>query len=127
MAKIVSLNSFSSEVGDLTVFQGHIPGFIKRVYYISNVPKDVVRGGHRHHKTWQGLVCIKGSCRVLVDDSVEQVAFELKACSSSLIVEPKDWHIMKDFSEDCVLLVIANENYDKNDYIDKPYRELKIK
>lgn len=63
----------------------------------------------------------------MVDDSVEQVAFELKACSSSLIVEPKDWHIMKDFSEDCVLLVIANENYDKNDYIDKPYRELKIK
>jgi len=126
MAKLISLNTFNSDVGDLTVFQGYIPGFIKRVYYIYNVSTGVTRGGHRHHKTWQGLVCIKGSCRVLVDDSIEQVGFDLNTSSDCLIVEPKDWHIMKDFSEDCILLVIANENYDKNDYIDKPYRELVI-
>ena len=27
------------------------------------------------------------------------------------------WHEMKDFSPDCVVIVLASEHYDENDYI----------
>ena len=33
-----------------------------------------------------------------------------------LLLEPEDWHTM-DFSADAVLLVLASEHYDKEDYI----------
>jgi hypothetical protein len=37
-----------------------------------------------------------------------------------LLVEPRDWHTMK-FDEGAVLLVLASEPYDRDDYIDTPY------
>jgi dTDP-4-dehydrorhamnose 3,5-epimerase-like enzyme len=110
-------------MGDLSVFEDLIPGNIKRIFYISNVPKEAVRGKHRHHKTWQALICIQGSCRVYVDDSIEENMYQLDTNSKCLIVEPKDWHFMDNFEENTILLVIANQYYDILDYIDEPYSD----
>jgi hypothetical protein len=38
-----------------------------------------------------------------------------------LLLKPTDWHQMFDFSEDSILLVLANQNYDPSDYIDLAY------
>ena len=38
-----------------------------------------------------------------------------------LLLNPKDWHYMKNFSKDCIILVLCSENYKKSDYIDTPY------
>jgi dTDP-4-dehydrorhamnose 3,5-epimerase-like enzyme len=121
MAQILNLNSIQSVTGNLNIFENLLPGEIKRVYYISNVPANAVRGKHRHHKTWQALICINGSCDVLVNDNESEVVYHLNHNSKCLILEPKEWHLMENFSENCILLVIANENYDVNDYIDEPY------
>ena len=118
-----NLDTFNSEMGDLNVFEKVIPGEIKRIYYISNVPENTVRGKHRHHKTWQALICINGSCRVYVDNSIEENIFQLDTNSKCLIVEPKDWHFMDQFEENTILLVIANQYYDIKDYIDEPYSD----
>ncbi|MFN8369222.1 MAG: WxcM-like domain-containing protein [Bacteriovoracaceae bacterium] len=37
------------------------------------------------------------------------------------MVENQDWHEMVNFSSDAVLLVLAEEYYDVNDYIDEKY------
>ena len=121
MAKILKLTTHQTETGDLTVFEKHLPGGIKRVFYIQSA-FNAIRGGHRHHKTYQALICVKGSCRVFSDDGVSQEYFILDKPELCLILEPKDWHIMDRFSEDAILLVISNEFYDKDDYIDEPYR-----
>jgi dTDP-4-dehydrorhamnose 3,5-epimerase-like enzyme len=121
MAQLVKLNTFFSESGDLKVFEKLIPGEIKRVYYINNVPKNVVRGKHRHKKTWQALICISGSCRIFVDNGTKQEFYILNNDENCLIIEPSDWHFMDRFTENSILLVIANEYYDVNDYIDEPY------
>lgn len=121
MAHIINLNSIQSVTGNLNIFENVLPGEIKRVYYISDVPKGAVRGKHRHHKTWQALICINGNCDVFVNDNQSEVIYHLDHNSKCLILEPKDWHLMENFSENCILLVIANENYDVNDYIDEPY------
>jgi dTDP-4-dehydrorhamnose 3,5-epimerase-like enzyme len=125
MPQVLDLLTFSSSTGDLSVFEGLLPGNIKRVYYISHVPIEAIRGGHRHHKTWQALICLRGSCKVFVDDNINQKNYLLDTPEKCLILEPKDWHRMDNFSEDALLLVLANEYYDQSDYIDKPYRKIK--
>jgi dTDP-4-dehydrorhamnose 3,5-epimerase-like enzyme len=123
MAQLLQIPVFDSEKGQLTVVEGLIPGNIKRLYYIDNVPSEAQRGGHRHHQTVQMLVCIKGSCTVYSDNGIEEQKFHLDSKRKGLLVNPEDWHVMENFSEGAILLVIANELYDVNDYIDQPYRE----
>jgi hypothetical protein len=63
-------------------------------------------------------VCINGSCDVLcVNELKETSRYCLSNPSKGLIVDEKDWHSMENFSENCVLLALASEFYDKNDYI----------
>jgi dTDP-4-dehydrorhamnose 3,5-epimerase-like enzyme len=38
-----------------------------------------------------------------------------------LIIEPEDWHVMRNFSKDAVLIVLASESYDPDDYIFEGY------
>lgn len=121
MPELVSLPHYQIDMGNLTVIENLIPGNIRRVYFISDVPPDAVRGGHSHHKTWQALVCIKGSCRVFVDDNRIKQYVDLNDPHNCLLLAPSDWHQMMDFSDDAILLVLANEVYDVNDYIDQPY------
>lgn len=105
----------------MTVFEKLIPGSIKRVFYIYDVGEGARRGGHRHHKTWNVLICLKGSCRIYSHDGLDEEYFSLDTPGNCLILEPKDWHIMDSFSDDAILLVLANEYYDRDDYIDEPY------
>jgi tellurite resistance-related uncharacterized protein len=120
MPQLIELNTFNTESGNLTVFEKIIPGTIKRVFYIYGAG-EAQRGGHRHHKSWNALVCIHGSCHVYSHDGVTEENFILDSPSSCLILEPKDWHIMDAFSSDAILLVLSNEYYDRADYIDEPY------
>jgi dTDP-4-dehydrorhamnose 3,5-epimerase-like enzyme len=120
MAFLTNLDSFSTGSGNLTVFEKLIPGTIKRVFYIQGA-KNATRGGHRHHNTYNALICVQGSCHVYCCDGTSEIDYTLDSPTTCLILEPKDWHIMDTFSEDAILLVLANEYYDRADYIDTPY------
>lgn len=122
MASLIHLKSIESTDGILAVFEHLMPGHIERVYFIYNVPGTKVRGGHKHKQTWQGLVCMSGSCKVYVQENeTDQHTYELNSPSTCLLLKPSDWHQMYDFSEDAMLLVLANKNYNPDDYVDKPY------
>ena len=49
-----------------------IPFSIKRVYYMYDTVKGMVRGKHAHKSLEQILVCIHGSCKILLDDGREK-------------------------------------------------------
>ena len=123
MEKIIQLATFGSDAGNLTVFEKVLPGAIKRSYFIRAIP-GCERGGHRHKKTWQALVCLVGSCRVLVDNGNEQYEHILDSSDKCLILAPEDWHVMDNFTSDSILMVLANEYYDANDYIFEPYTKV---
>jgi hypothetical protein len=119
---ILALRTVADDRGKLTVIDRDLPFVLKRVFYIYDVSTDLTRGGHRHKKTVIGLVAIAGSCRVSVDNGREQKEFVLANPAECLILAPEDWHLMRDFSPGTVLLALASEYYDPDDYIYEGYR-----
>lgn len=123
MSSIIKLTSFADQRGNLTVLDHpNIPFFAKRIFFIHSVPSpEIRRGGHRHHKTRQVLICLKGSCTVKCDDGKKQQTYRLDSCEKGLLLEPEDFHWMDSFSHDAILLVLASEQYDSLDYIHQGY------
>ena len=122
MAKLIDLKTFTDSRGNLTVVEKVLPFDIKRVFYIYGVD-DSKRGGHRHHKTIQAAVCIQGSCKIYNNNNINEQIFELNHPSKCLIINPKDWHTMYDFSKDSILMVFASECFEETDYIFEPYNK----
>ena len=90
---------------------------IKRVYYIFNTTPDVTRGKHAHKELEQVLICTSGSCKILLDDGKEKVEILLDKPEKGLFVGKNLWREMYEFSEGCVLMVLANEYYNPDEYI----------
>jgi hypothetical protein len=120
MAYIIDLETHTDARGNLTVIENVLPFTIERVFYIYGVDKSE-RGGHRHHKTIQAAVCIQGECKILCNDGLKTEKFLLNKPSKCVLLEPRDWHIMYDFSNDAILMVLASERFDQNDYIFETY------
>lgn len=120
MAYIIDLKTFTDNRGNLTVIEKVLPFRIKRIFYIYGVDNSV-RGGHRHHKTIQAAICIKGRCKIYNNDGEKSEVFHLRKPSQCLILKQKDWHKMYDFSGNAILMVVASEYFDENDYIFKEY------
>ncbi len=96
----------------LTIFE-KLPFQPKRIYYMQGMDKYEIRGRHKHKKNRQILICIQGSFSMTINDS----DIETITQNSYAILEPSYWHEMTFFSPDCIILVLASEEYDKNDYI----------
>jgi dTDP-4-dehydrorhamnose 3,5-epimerase-like enzyme len=94
-----------------------IPFDIKRVYYMYDTVPGVRRGYHAHKKLEQILVCINGSCKILLDNGKEKKIVSLEKRYEGVYVPPGIWREMFDFSEDAVLMAIVSELYNEEDYI----------
>lgn len=107
------------ERGQLSVVEENIdiPFTIRRVYYLYDTQKGVVRGMHAHKKLEQILVCVTGSCMIKLDDGKEKIEVLLDDPTKGVYVGANIWREMYDFSDGAVLLVLASEKYDANDYI----------
>ena len=117
--ELISFQTLGDERGSLIAIEEgyNAPFEIKRVYYIFNTKKDVVRGYHAHINLKQIAIAVKGSCTFVIDNGQKREEILLDNPNKGLLIEGLIWREMKDFSEDCVLLVIASEHYDENDYI----------
>mgnify|MGYP003600379907 FL=1 len=119
LAKTLTFPSIGDSRGSLIALEtfDNIPFDIKRVYYIFDTLSGVSRGFHAHQNLKQVLICVKGSCRILLDDGNSKDNIILDNPQTGLLIENLVWREMHDFSEDCVLLVLASEHYDEADYI----------
>lgn len=117
--KIVEFEEHGDDRGTLIALEQliNIPFEIKRVYYMFNAMEGVRRGFHAHKKLKQILICVKGSCKILLDDGTEKVEVPLDKPNKGLLIESHLWREMFEFSEDAVLMVLASELYDEADYI----------
>lgn len=122
----VELPNLGDHRGALVVAEANknVPFDIKRVYYILDSKPDVPRGFHAHQELEQLAFCIKGSCKMIMDNGLEKQEVIISEPNKGLIIPPLVWHEMHDFSEDCVMLVFASDYYDENDYI-RNYEEFR--
>jgi hypothetical protein len=116
MAKIISIPTFNDSRGSLSVIERILPFDIKRVYYIYNVDESE-RGNHAHKLTSQALIMMHGSCDVFVGNKKKYNKYRISSPSKCLLLNPEDFHWMTNFSEESVLLVLASEYFDEDDYI----------
>ncbi len=124
LIKTVGLQPLGDERGSLVALESGktVPFDIKRVYYIFFTKKDVSRGFHAHRHLKQLAVCVTGSCRFVLDDGKSREEIVLDNSTTGLLIGEMVWREMHDFSPDCVLMVLASEYYDENDYI-RDYQE----
>ena len=114
-----SFQEHGDERGQLIALEEEkeIPFAIKRVYYMYDAGAGVRRGFHSHRTLEQILICIHGSCKILLDDGTERADVSLDKPYEGIYVGPNMWREMYDFSSDAVLLVLASQIYDESDYI----------
>ena len=119
LIKIIEFKTLGDERGGLVALEANreIPFDIKRVYYIYGTAQDVARGFHAHKTLKQVAIVVRGSCRFVLHDGKEKVEVLLDNPAKGLLIESFMWREMYDFSDDCVLMVLADQLYDESDYI----------
>ena len=117
--KMCNFQQHGDERGQLVALEEtkEIPFRIKRVYYMYDTGEGVHRGFHAHKNLEQILICVHGSCKILLDDGTDKEIVVLDNPHEGVYVANHMWREMYDFSPDAVLLVLASELYDESDYI----------
>ena len=95
----------------------HLPFEPKRYFMVYDVPGKDVRGEHAHRRCHQFLVCPRGSVSVVVDDGTRSEEILLDRPDAGLYVPPMTWAVQYKYSPDALLLVLASDRYDPDDYI----------
>jgi dTDP-4-dehydrorhamnose 3,5-epimerase-like enzyme len=119
LINIIKLSSLGDERGSLVSLEAKksVPFEIKRIYYIFNTQENVARGFHAHKELKQLAVCVSGSCQFTLDDGTNRESIILDDPMQGLLIDRMIWREMHDFSNNCVLLVIASQHYCEDDYI----------
>lgn len=120
----IELNQLGDERGELVAIESlrDLPFEVKRIYYIYNTEGGGSRGFHAHKALEQLAICVSGSCEMYLDDGVNKAKVRLDSPSKGILIGNLVWRELHNFSDDCVLLVLASEYYDENDYI-RDYKE----
>lgn len=108
------------ERGRLVIVEGgmDIPFEVKRIFYIYGSDRTVVRGQHANRKTQFVLINVAGQSKVKVKDGKgNEIVFTLNRPHTGIYLPQMVWKDMYDFSEDSILLCLASEHYDPEEYI----------
>ena len=111
-------------VTDLSVgeFEKDIPFTHRRYFLVFNVPSEKTRGEHANRQCHQFLICVKGSCSVVLDDGISRRELKLDSPEFGLHLPPMTWGIQYNYTSDAVLMVFTSDYYDASDYI-RNYQE----
>lgn len=95
----------------------YLPFDPMRYFLVYDVKSHEIRGEHAHREIDQFLVCVSGSCSVVVDDGVNREEYMLNHPGIAIHIPPMVWGIQYKYSKDAVLLVLASGKYDAKEYI----------
>jgi dTDP-4-dehydrorhamnose 3,5-epimerase-like enzyme len=120
LAKMLEFSQKGDERGHLVVLEGNqdVPFDIKRIFYIYGSDRNVVRGQHANKNSEFVLINVAGTSKVKVKDGKgNETIYSLNRPHTGIYLPKMVWKDMYDFSEDSVLLCLASEHYDPNEYI----------
>ena len=105
--------------GALTVgeFAADLPFIPRRYFIVFDVPSLELRGEHAHRECHEFLICVRGSCRVLLDDGYHRQEILLDRPNAAVHMPPMIWGTQHGHSADAALLVFCSHEYDASDYV----------
>jgi hypothetical protein len=118
-AEVYLIRSITDARGSLAVGEvpTELPFLPSRFFIVHSVPSVELRGEHAHKKCEQFLMCINGSCRVMVDDGISRCEVILDRPDVGVYMPALIWGTQYRYSADAALLVFASHAYDPEDYI----------
>ena len=118
--KVDDLPGYRDPRGNLVVAElgKFVPFPVVRLFYVYDVPINMVRGQHAHRDCRQYMICQNG--RVLVDasDGSRSRQITLKP-GQAVLMENGIFYSETYLDRDSMLLVLCDKPYDRNDYIDR--------
>ena len=118
-ASLVELNLIAGDNGSLVVGEtpGQLPFTVERIFTLFDIPEGEVRGTHAHRQCQQFLICQRGSVTAVVDDGANRAEVVLDRPNLGLYMPALTWGTQYRYSADAILLVLASDPYDADDYI----------
>ena len=119
LPKIFNFKKFKKKSGELfpISFNKKFPIKVKRIFFIYG-KKKYKRGDHAHKKCSQFFYPIFGKVKVNVEYNNIKKSFLLSHKKSrALLVPSKVWCSVEFLTKDSIMLVLADYEYDFNDYI----------
>jgi uncharacterized RmlC-like cupin family protein len=98
-------------------FGDQLPFVPRRYFLLFNVPEGAIRGAHAHRDLEQFIVCVHGSCRVILDDGAHRDELRMASPDRGVYVPPMLWTTVVPDSRDTAVIVLASAEYDPDDYI----------
>ena len=117
--KVIELPKFLDARGNLSFAEqnNHIPFYIKRTYWIYDVPGGEDRGGHAFMANQEVVIALSGAFDVVVDDGMSRRTFNLNRSYYGIYITAGLWREMENFSTNSLALEFGSTHYDAADYI----------
>ena len=115
---VISLKKVEDARGILSFVDKNsdLPFKIERVYWLSQVPDQQIRGDHAHKASRQIIICISGKILVSLESQEGQIEeFMLDDPSVGLYSPPLWWGKM--VFHNATMVGLASDQFDESDYI----------
>lgn len=101
---------------DLFIYENLLPTPIQRIFFLKELQSNSIRGGNKSNIGYEGIICIKGYCKVkIIKNDIEEI-FSLDTPAKCIIVEPDEWHQVYDFQEDSIVMAFSDRLYNPEEY-----------
>jgi dTDP-4-dehydrorhamnose 3,5-epimerase-like enzyme len=114
----IDVQTFSGPNGVLSLLPRQSGGgFLQRVFWVSSVPEGTTRGFHAHKTGHQILICLAGSVSAKFFNGTVSEEILLVPGGTAVWMENMVWGEQTFLEKDSILLVLASNDYDEEDYI----------
>ncbi len=105
---------FNEDSGTLSVVEyGKTIEFdVKRVFFLNKLLSESIRGNHAHKELRQLIICTSGSFDIELDDGINKETISLMDDGKCLFIDGMVWRVMRNFSEECVVTVLCDREYE---------------
>ncbi|MFN3801943.1 sugar 3,4-ketoisomerase [Belliella pelovolcani] len=117
--KLIKIQGDVQQTGHLRFLEHseQLPFEIRRVFWITNVPENGIRGVHAHREEVQILVALQGVLQVILENKKgELFNFKLDQPGQGLVLPAMHWSEVI-FQQDAILLGLGNCKFSESDYI----------
>ena len=119
LGRIMPIRNYHGLSGSLACLEDTDTDFfqVKRVFYIYGVPAYEIRGNHATRCSDLIMIPVVGEVTIQLNDGDDSEVYVLSEKCNGLYIPKMTWIAATNFSEDTVLLVLAQEDYVNSKYI----------